>query len=115
MEFPFCKSCNRRHGGPCNVFYMANDMANSMANEQDDVDENYHAFSRLRKRANATMYADRGPEPDKQDFGGGYASQIARRVAVDTPASATYKYRDIEKRREYQREYMRERRLDENS
>ena len=36
MEFPFCKSCNRRHGGPCNVFYIANEpMVNTdnMANK----------------------------------------------------------------------------------
>jgi len=53
------------------------------------VNERYDALvERGKVPPRANKCADRGPDPDKQDFGGGSAAQIAKRVAADTPASA---------------------------
>ena len=86
MDAPFCKPCNKRHYGPCNVF-----MANSMANESDPVLDDPVFIAKVNKRYDELAAAGKvSPEDLKK----------------------TYKYRDVEKRKTYQRDLMRKRRAE---
>uniref|UniRef100_A0A6H1ZG36 Uncharacterized protein n=1 Tax=viral metagenome TaxID=1070528 RepID=A0A6H1ZG36_9ZZZZ len=101
MEAPFCKTCNKRHNGPCNVFLspMANSMANSMANK---IKPDYR-------------FADVEEKFVQQELSRS-SSKVEQRFCKPTsegsiPSSgSTYKYRDAEKRKTYQRDLMRKRR-----
>ena len=90
MESPFCKSCNRRHGGPCNVFYMANEPVVNTDNMANKV-----------VRATPRVVHE-------------------EKAVVHKPVMVVHKskhgvYADLEKRRAYRREWMRKRRSGENS
>ena len=108
-----CRACGEIHWGLCAGAreFVSEKVANSMVNKPDPVldspafiakvNERYDALvERGKVPPRANKCADRGPDPDKQ---------------VPIPASATYKYRDAEKRRAYQREYMRKRRASANT
>lgn len=105
MEVPYCKSCDKRHYGPCNTFSVRNGLANKpvvVANVQKFV-------------ANDPVIIDFEPK-DMANTESGMANVNEQNQAVTgdmankSADSVTYRYRDPDKRRAYMREYMRKRR-----